>query len=176
MARTGVQIVSFTPGGQLSEVVENERGGLTLVVGPPHFLGAKKLLKDGNPSAAVLAAQATSEAHVRRVVEDLMGFAGLTEISFNRGPSFAFHRRNKELLAWYERLSGDHGYRAAPFWRSGRLTRHIKRRNEIAHEGRVCSRADAQDSIEVLAELAEHLEGVIDALRAQSEPTAEDAA
>jgi hypothetical protein len=166
--RTGIELHSFTPGGPISEIVENEKGGLTMVVGPPHFLGAKKLLKDRNAPAAVIAAQATSEAHVRRVLEDLMELAGLNEITFKRGPSFAFHPKNRELLAWYERLSGDRSHRSQAFWRSGRLTRHIKRRNRIAHEGHVCSRAEAQQSIDVLEELADHLEGVVAELKKKS--------
>jgi hypothetical protein len=39
--RTSVDLHSFTPGGPISEVVENEKGGLTVVVGLPQFLSAK---------------------------------------------------------------------------------------------------------------------------------------
>jgi hypothetical protein len=171
--RTRVELASFTPGGPISEVVENEKGGLTMVIGPPHFLRAKKLLKDGDPTAAVSAAQATSEVHVRRVVEDLMQLAGVEEITFRRRPSFAFYRKNKELLACYERLSGDRSHRSQAFWRSGRLTRHMTRRHLITHAGHVCSRTEAQQSIDVLEELAEHLEGVVRALRKKSQPIGE---
>ena len=73
-----------------------------MVIGPPRFLRAKQLLTDGHPSAAVNAAHSTSEVHVRRVMEDLMELAGLTEITFMRRPSFALHGKNKELLASYE--------------------------------------------------------------------------
>jgi hypothetical protein len=166
MRRRRIELDSFTPGGPLSEVVENEKGGLTIVIGPPRFLRARKLLKDGDPPAAVLAAQATSEAHVKRLLRDLMELAGLTEITLKRSRSLAFHRENKELLAWYERLSGDRSHRSQRFWRSGRLTKHIERRNRIVYEGHVCSRMDAQQSIDVLQELSDHLEGVVGALKA----------
>jgi|SRR5215211_1696535 len=171
--RTGVELDSFTPGGPISEVVENEKGGLTMVIGPPRFLRAKKLLRDGDPAAAVSAAQAASEAHVRRVVEDLMVLARCEKITFKRRPSFAFHRKNKELLGWYERLSGDRSHRSQAFWTSGRLTRHMTRRHLITHEGHICSRTEARQSIDVLGELAEHLEGVVGALKTKSQPTGE---
>jgi hypothetical protein len=95
MRRRRIELDSFTPGGPLSEVVENEKGGLTIVIGPPRFLRARKLLKDGDPPAAVLAAQATSEAHVKRLLQDLMELAGLTEITLKRSRSLAFHRKTR---------------------------------------------------------------------------------
>ncbi len=62
----------------MSELVENRLGGLTVVVGPPCFLRAKKLPGGGDPTVAVSAAQSTSEVHVRRVMEGLMQLARLT--------------------------------------------------------------------------------------------------
>jgi hypothetical protein len=82
----------------------------------------------------------------------------------------AFYSRNRPLLEWYEKLSGDRSHREQPFWVSGRLTEHVDRRHRIAHAGHVCARAEAEESLAVLDELSSHLERVLDAVQREPSP------
>lgn len=105
---------------------------------------------------------------MRQVLEELMELADISEITFKRRPSMAFYVKNSELLDWYEKLSRDRSHRRQPFWTSGRLTDHVKRRHRIAHDGYVCRRAEAEDSLAVLDELTAHFDRVLKDLKAKA--------
>jgi hypothetical protein len=149
-------------GGEITEISSGEPGaGINVTVGRPLLTDANRLLAV-EPSAAVIRAHTASEIYIRHVMNRWAKVRGRPWPRPVR--SYAFYRENKPLIAAYEELSEDRAYRRAPFWKTGRLTASVRRRNRVVHAGYVCSEDEARATIQVLNELHQHLEEVLQRL------------
>jgi HEPN domain-containing protein len=123
---------------------------------------AARLARSGNYQAAVVFAQTASEVQVERALAALLRRQGVSDpiqqALDDFIPNYGVHNKRQRKL--WEALSGDGELTKQGFW-AERLPRHIERRNAVVHRGEDVSAEEAADSIWVVLELMEHMEGVV---------------
>jgi hypothetical protein len=117
---------------------------------------AKKLQEDGVPGLAVVVAQSAVEVLVRQVISERLQareIGGLREyiIGGIRTHNLIDNRIRK---LWLE-LTGDDVDRAAA-WAGYRA--HLKRRNEVVHQGEDISADEADSSLAAAGAMIQHIE------------------
>ncbi len=120
---------------------------------------ARQLVSEGRNELAVVVAQMASEVLAAPVLDALMrkkGLAYLEDWIDDRTPSS--NLGNETVRKLYVALSDDKIQDQA-FW--GPYRAHVERRNDIVHRGLRVSKAEAEQSCEVVAQMLTHLAGVL---------------
>jgi len=112
-------------------------------------------------SAAVLVAQTAIEVCTQRLITKLLDKRGgkfLEDWIDDRLQNYNI--RNETVRKLYEAVSLDTQLVNQPFWTSSRLKHHVELRNDVAHQGRVATPAEAQASLAVAHEVISYLTGI----------------
>ena len=138
---------------------------LLLFLSPPPYIAiftaAKRLLDAGEFGAAVVLAQTACEVLGANVLERLMKKRSVELLrdwivlgATRQNASFS----SNVVRELYVALSGDR-IQGEPFW--AKYLEHVRRRNEVAHQGKTVSKPEAEDSYQAAESFIRHLEGVI---------------
>ena len=112
-------------------------------------------------TVAVLVAQTAIEVCTDRLITKLLDQRGakfLEKWIDDRLPNYNIG--NEQVRKLYEAVSSDTQLVNQPFWTSNRLKDHVQLRNDVAHQGRVATPAEAQASLAVAREVISYLTGI----------------
>src|SRR5262245_39218236 len=128
---------------------------------------ARASLAKGHADMALVIAQTAAEQCTEWALTSLLGLRGAGEIA---EPIVDQFRRsvitsNKRLRDLYNKLARDK-IQQTEFWVA--LDQHRVRRNDLVHKGIQCTHEQAQESVDVVGEYVNHVEGVIASLQAAS--------
>jgi hypothetical protein len=121
----------------------------------------RQLISSGQPTAAVVIAQAAIEVCTERLVTKslvLRGGAFLQDWIDDRLPNYNVF--NEGVKALYKAVTEDTTITEKDFWRSGRLKAHVELRNAIAHRGKTATPEEANASFIVADQIINHMNGV----------------
>src|SRR5690348_11607485 len=112
-------------------------------------------------SVAVLVAQTAIEVCTQRLITKLLDQRGATFLEKWIDDRLQnYNIRTETVRKLYEAVSSDAQLVNQPFWTSNRLIDHIELRNDVAHQGRVATPAQAQASLDVAREVITYLTGI----------------
>jgi hypothetical protein len=122
---------------------------------------ARQLIQEGRYQLAVVVSQMASEVLAEQVLDARIGKKNLGELEKwidDRTPSS--NLANETVLALFVALTGDR-IQDRPFWPDYKA--HVTLRNEIVHGGKQITQSDAENSLESVSKLLQHLVSVLQA-------------
>ncbi len=121
------------------------------------LLGAAKQLRDNDHNeAAIVTAQTACEVCTEIVLTLTFQSRGIDYLNDPLGHLLSnYNVGNERVRRLYEAVTDDLISKTSPHWSS--FQKHVKKRNDVVHSGEQATRAEADASIAVAAEIIEHI-------------------